>query len=68
MVRYDASQPPSEEWVYNHAHIDSSKVVWARDMNARENEKLFHYFHGRTFWLLEPGAGAPKLTPLEVAQ
>ncbi|HEY3455137.1 MAG TPA: hypothetical protein VGK64_11085 [Bryobacteraceae bacterium] len=65
LVRYSADHNPIEEWVYNHADIDASRVVWARDMSADEDEKLFEYFKGRHFWLLEPDAMPLRLSPLE---
>ncbi len=64
LVRYAGNHPPVQEWVYNRANIDASKVVWAREMSDRENRLLFDYFKGRKFWLLEPDAAAPHLKPL----
>jgi hypothetical protein len=52
-----------EEWVYNRADIDSSRIVWARDLGGDENEKLRHYYPGRTAWLLQPDVHPPLLTP-----
>lgn len=67
LVRYADNHPPIQEWVYNRADIDASKVVWARQMSDRENRQLFDYFKGRTFWLLEPDAAPPHLKPLSTA-
>jgi hypothetical protein len=67
LVRYSADHNPIEEWVYNHADIDGSRLVWARDMSAEEDERLFEYFKGRHFWLLEPDALPLRLTPIETA-
>jgi hypothetical protein len=64
IVRYAANHPPSEEWVYNRANIDDAKIVWARDMSDQEDQKLFDYFQGRKFWLLEPDAAPQRLVPL----
>jgi hypothetical protein len=54
IVRYGESHNPHQEWVYNHADIDGSKVVWARAMNAASDAELLKYFADRQAWLLEP--------------
>jgi hypothetical protein len=51
-----------DEWVFNNADIDGSKVIWARDMGA-QNTELVQYFANRRAWLLEPDYNPPKLTP-----
>jgi hypothetical protein len=53
-----------KEWVHNKADIGASRVVWARDLGERENEKLEQYFPERVRWLLEPDALPPRLTRL----
>jgi hypothetical protein len=52
-----------QEWVYNAADIDSSRIVWARDLGDDENEKLRHYYPDRAVWLLRPDVTPPLLTP-----
>jgi hypothetical protein len=52
-----------KEWVHNGADVDGSRVVWARDIDAGENEKLIRYFPHRTVWLLQPDARPPRLEP-----
>jgi hypothetical protein len=54
LVRYSPTHTPLDEWVYNAAEIDNSKVVWARDMTPAENAELLHYFADRTVWLVQP--------------
>jgi len=51
-----------QEWVYNAADIDASRVIWARDLGSAENQKLVAYYPGRTIWLLQPDARPPQLT------
>jgi hypothetical protein len=52
-----------EEWVYNHADIDSSRIVWARDLGPEENTKLLHYYPDRKVLLLQPDERPLKLSP-----
>ncbi|HEV2446236.1 MAG TPA: hypothetical protein VGS58_09950, partial [Candidatus Sulfopaludibacter sp.] len=62
-VRYWPRHIFQDEWVYNDADIDASKVVWARDLGAAEDEKLRRYYPDRSVWLLEPDATPPILGP-----
>jgi hypothetical protein len=52
IVRYSPLHSPDQEWVYNRANIDASRVVWARDMGPKANRVLIDYFHDRRVWLL----------------
>ena len=63
IVRYAPGRDPFEEWVYNDADLDNSKVVWARGMTFEENQELIHYFKDRQVWLLEADQKPPKLSP-----
>jgi hypothetical protein len=54
MVRYNKFHNSHYEWVYNGAEIDSAKILWARDIDPLQNEKLFAYFKDRQIWLVEP--------------
>ena len=61
IARYAPGHDLDHEWVYNAADIDAAKVVWARDMGARDNAELLQYFQGRQVWRLNEGQGAPRL-------
>jgi len=67
IVRYGASangkHDLNREWVYNHANIDSSKIVWARDMGGSENENLIHYFKDRRAWVVNADDLPARLVP-----
>jgi hypothetical protein len=63
IVRYAPGHSPIDEWVYNAADIDGSKVIWARDMDAANNEDLLRHYSDRNAWLVEPDATPPRVTP-----
>jgi hypothetical protein len=53
LVRYGPKHRLHDEWVYNAADIDASRIIWARDM-GRANRQLQTYYPDRKIWLLEP--------------
>ena len=63
IVRYSHDHLPFDDWVYNAANIDASKVVWAREMDFESNRELLRYFHDRKVWLVEPDFDPPKISP-----
>jgi hypothetical protein len=50
IVSYGPQHDPNAEWVWNAADIDSSKIVWARDMGNDRNQELLNYFKDRSVW------------------
>jgi hypothetical protein len=65
LVRYEEDHNLHDEWVYNGAEIDSAKVLWARELDAEQNRKLFAYFKDRQVWLVEPDVDNTELIPYE---
>lgn len=63
MVRYSDDHNIHDEWVYNGADIDGSKVVWARELDPEQNTKLFAYFKDRDVWLVEPDIDNTEIKP-----
>jgi hypothetical protein len=65
IMRYGPSHSPHQEWVFNAADIDGSKVVWAREMDRIQNQRLLEYFKDRQVWLIEIDDDRipPKLVP-----
>ena len=52
IVRYNEDDLSiHDEWVFNGADIDGAKIVWARELDKAQNEKLFAYFRDRKVWL-----------------
>ena len=56
-----------DEWVYNAADIDASKVVWARDLGPEENQKLLQYYPARKAWIVYPDLHPMQLIPYQKA-
>jgi len=67
-VRYWPQHIFQDEWVYNEADIDHSRIVWARDLGSSEDQKMLHYYPNRIAWLLEPDATPPKLSRYQAAE
>ncbi len=54
LVHYAKSHLPLNEWVFNSADIDTSKVIWAHDMGPTDNQELIHAYSDRTVWMVAP--------------
>jgi hypothetical protein len=63
IVRYAPQHAPFDDWVYNAADIDRSRVVWARETETRNSLELLRYFRGRNAWLVEPDSHPPRISP-----
>ena len=56
----------NDEWVYNGADIDGSKIVWARELQPAQNARLFKYFSDREFYFLKADTSSLVFTKIEV--
>jgi hypothetical protein len=56
------------DWVYNAADIDKSKVIWARQMDPASDRELLNYYKGRRAWLVEPDCNPPRISPFPASQ
>jgi len=61
IVIYGPEHDLDHDWVYNAADIDAAKVVWARDMGAKDNAELRHYFADRRVWRLHADQSPAEL-------
>jgi len=68
IVRYSPGHNPVDEWVYNGADIDASKVIWARDMDQASNAELIRYYRDRKVWLVQPDSPAAEVMPYPVPE
>ena len=63
IVHYSSKHSPDQEWVYNGADIDHSKVVWAREMDEKSDAQLIAYFKDREVWLLNADSYPQRVVP-----
>ena len=63
IVRYPEGYNVHDDWVFNGAEIDSAKLLWARETNPQQNQKLLDYFKDRQIWLIEPEEDNTELIP-----
>ena len=63
LVRYGRDHSLHRPVVYNHARIDESPVVWARELGPQRDEELLRYYSSRTAWLFEPDRTPPTIAP-----
>lgn len=68
LVRYAPDHGTYDEWVYNGADIDGSKIIWAREMDASSNAELIHYYKDRTVWLVQPDSAQSLLSPYPMTE
>lgn len=68
IVRYAPDHDPIDEWVFNAADIDSSKVIWARAMDTESDLELIRYYSQRKAWLIQPDSPSHEITPYPVPQ
>ncbi len=65
LVRYAPQHSFHFTYVYNGADINSSHVVWARDLGQEKNKEILRYFKGRQAWIFLPDAHPPRLEPYQ---
>jgi hypothetical protein len=68
IVRYTPEHNVFDDWVYNAADVDASRVVWAREMDSAANAELVQYFRSRKVWLVEPDEVPPRISPYPRSQ
>lgn len=62
-VHYSSRHNVESEWVYSHADLVHSHVIWARDLGAEHDKLLLQQMPNRTVWLVEADTQEPQLVP-----
>jgi hypothetical protein len=62
-VHYGPKHDVTEEWVYNRADIDSSKIVWAREISPGQDARVRAYFHNRQVWVVDADPATDDIDP-----
>ncbi len=65
LVHYAPGHNSAQEWVYNRADIDSSKVVWALEIPGQDLRPLLDYYHDRRVWRVDADSQPAQLEPFE---
>lgn len=68
IVRYGPKRNDLDQWVYNSADIDDSKVIWAREMDAPDDLDLMHHYRDRQAWLVRMDTEPASVTPYPVSE
>jgi len=63
LVRGSDKRETLDQWVYNGPDIDHSKVVWANDMAASDNQQLIQYYRDRKVWLVQMDTSPATVSP-----
>lgn len=66
LVHYSEQHDEKQGWVNNSADIDNSKIVWAYDMEPKQNEELIRYFLKRHVWIVYPDEDPMRLVPYDL--
>ena len=64
-MRYAPNHPVNQEWGYNGADIEGSKIIWAREEDAASNRELLSYYSRRLAWVLEADSSPQRVVPYE---
>jgi hypothetical protein len=62
-VKYSAAHSMYNEWVYNGADLESTKVLWVRALGPKVNARLVTRLPGRQPWVVQADEVEPHLKP-----
>jgi hypothetical protein len=62
-VTYDDEVSPHEEWVWNRAELESSRVIFAHHLGDTKNSELVAAYPGRSLWQVIVSSSDAGLRP-----
>lgn len=65
-VRYTPDHLLHDEWVYNQANIEDSRIIWARSFDKASDALVAQHYAGRSVWILTVGKDDLQLVPYEL--
>jgi hypothetical protein len=60
-VRYTRDHLLHDEWVYNRADIEGSRIIWARSLGKASDALVAKHYSGRSVWILTVGKDELRL-------
>lgn len=66
LVRYSPDHPVNQEWVYNGADLQNSKVIWARETDDDSDLELLKYYSDRHAWLVQADVYPQRVVPYPI--
>jgi hypothetical protein len=67
-VRYLHGHDIRDEWVYNLANVDASRLVWSTAMGPAEDSEVARYYPGRRLWIADVDGHKATLSPYDPSQ
>jgi hypothetical protein len=61
-VRYGANHSFHDEWVYNAADVDASRIVWCRAMGSTDDVEVTRYYKDRQMWVVNVDSDAARVS------
>ncbi len=67
LVRFGPKMGNGDEWLFNAADLEGSRILWARDSSPEARQELLEHYPDRKVWLLRTGFGAahPRPVPMD---
>jgi hypothetical protein len=61
-VRYGANHSFHDEWVYNAADVDASRITWCRAVGPTEDVEVTRYYKDRQMWVVDVDRGVVQVS------